>query len=115
MQNRTQHDIQTASAAGEYELVAEGELDILRDVFRMLPSGVTVQDEQGHFLLMNDAATAQFKMTAAEPAAAPSKELIHRRETAIGLLRAGHPTVTEECMEIGPAKQVFLTAHRPVR
>jgi c-di-GMP phosphodiesterase Gmr len=115
MHSRANHAFEAAATDGNSELSVDTELRILRDVFRMLPSGVTVQDEQGHFLLMNDAAAAQFKMAAAEPAAAPSKELIHRRETAIGLLRAGHPTVTEECMEIGPAKQVFLTAHRPVR
>ena len=27
----------------------------------MLPTGVTVQDEQGHFLLVNDAAAAQLQ------------------------------------------------------
>ena len=32
------------------------ELSILRDVLRMLPNGVTVQDEQGRVLLANEAA-----------------------------------------------------------
>ena len=32
------------------------ELSILRDVLRLLPTGVTVQDEHGNFLLVNDAA-----------------------------------------------------------
>ena len=33
----------------------------------MLPTGVTVQDEQGQFLLVNDAAAAQLQMAAAAP------------------------------------------------
>ena len=35
----------------------------------MLPAGVTVQDEQGRFLLVNDAAAAQLGMAAGGPAA----------------------------------------------
>ena len=59
MQNHSRYDMQTATSAAEDDLVSESELGILMDVFRMLPSGVTVQDEQGRFLLMNDAAAAQ--------------------------------------------------------
>ena len=32
------------------------ELNMLREIVRMLPASVTVQDENGNFLLMNDAA-----------------------------------------------------------
>jgi diguanylate cyclase (GGDEF)-like protein len=98
----------------ENEGAFEPELSILRDVFRLLPAGVTVQDEHGEFLLMNDAAAAQFRIAAAGPAAR-SKELSDRRETCLELLRAGRPAVLEESVVNGPGKQVFLTAHRPVR
>jgi len=81
----------------------------------MLPTGVTVQDEQGRFLLVNDAAAAQLWIVAGETAAPPSKELDHRRETGLELLRAGRAAVAEECVTSGPVKQVFLTTHRPVR
>src|SRR3984885_2533982 len=111
MQNRTQYDMQTAALAAEDELVGESELGILKDVFRMLPSGVTVQDEQGRFLLMNDAAAAQLGIA---PARA-SRELDHRRQTGVELLRAGRAAVEEECFTGGPVKQVLLTSHRPVR
>src|SRR5450432_800944 len=66
MQSRHNHDLQEATSEGE--LALDSELGILRDVFRLLPSGVTVQDEQGRFLLVNDAAAAQFGIAAAEPA-----------------------------------------------
>jgi diguanylate cyclase (GGDEF)-like protein len=111
MQNRTKHDMQTAATAGEDELVEENEFGILKDVFRMLPSGVTVQDEQGRFLLINDAAAAQLGIAPAKP----SRELDHRRQTGIELLRAGRAAIAEECFTSGPVKQVLLTHHRPVR
>jgi c-di-GMP phosphodiesterase Gmr len=110
MQNRPQHDLQTATA-GEYELVGENDLGILRDVFRMLPNGVTVQDEHGRFLFMNDAAAAQLGIAPARPC----RELDHRRENGIELLRTGRAAVAEECFSSGPVKQVLLTHHRPVR
>jgi len=115
MYSRYQHDLQTAATEGDNYLAVDSELSILKDVFRMLPTGVTVQDEHGRFLLVNDAAAAQLGIVVSEPAALPSKELDHRRETGLELLRSGRPAVAEECVTSGPVKQVFLTVHRPVR
>ena len=115
MQSRYRHDPQTAATEGDHSLAADSELGILRDVFRMLPTGVTVQDEHGHFLLVNDAAALQLGIAAGEPAASLSKEFNHRRETGLELLRAGRDTVAEECVGSGAVKQVLLTSHRPVR
>jgi cyclic di-GMP phosphodiesterase Gmr len=114
MQSRIRHDPQTAETQGGHDLEAETELSILRDVFRMLPTGVTVQDEHGRFLLVNDAAAVQFGIAAGEPVP-PSRQLDQRRETGLELLRSGRPLVAEECVGDGPGKQVFLTSHRPVR
>jgi cyclic di-GMP phosphodiesterase Gmr len=105
MQSRTPHDPE----------IADTELGILRDVFRMLPNGVTVQDEQGRFLLVNDAAARQLGITVDEPAAPHSTDLAHRRETGLELLRAGRPAVVEEPVTNAAGKQVLLTTHRPVR
>jgi diguanylate cyclase (GGDEF)-like protein len=112
MQTRSRHDLQTAAMENGDALVADSELSILADVFRMLPTGVTVQDEQGRFLLVNDAAAAQFGLTATEPS---SQALNQRREAGRELLCAGRAAIAEESMNSGPARQVFLTAHRPVR
>src|SRR5438445_166311 len=95
--------------------VAEPELSILRDVFRMLPNGVTVQDEQGGFLLVNDAAAAQLRIALDGTATPHSNELANRRQTGLELLRAGRPAVVEESVTHAGGKQVLLTAHRPVR
>ena len=115
MQGRSQHNLPTAAPEGDHRLAVDTELSILRDVFRMLPAGVTVQDEHGRFLLVNDAAAAQLGIAVGEPAAALSKELHQRRETGLELLRAGRAVISEECVTSGQTKQVFLTAHRPVR
>ncbi len=88
------------------------QLSILRDVFRLLPAGIDVQDEHGEFVLMNDAATALLEAAAAAPSAAQPGE---RRDTCLELLRNGRPAVTEEAITRGSAKQVFLTSHRPVQ
>jgi diguanylate cyclase (GGDEF)-like protein len=115
MRSRYQHDLQTTATNGDFGLPADSELSILRDVFRMLPTGVTVQDEQGRFLLINDAAAAQLGVVPGAPAILPSQQLNHRRETGLELLRAGRSHVAEESVSSGPLKQVLLTAHRPVR
>jgi c-di-GMP phosphodiesterase Gmr len=96
----------------DHEGVADSELHILRDVFRLLPTGVTVQDERGDFLLVNDAAAALLQMAASAPAPSQAND---RRDTCLELLRSGLPAVLEESITAGTAKRVFLTSHRPIR
>jgi cyclic di-GMP phosphodiesterase Gmr len=115
MQSRAKTDLQIAATEADGGMTADAELGILREVFRMLPAGVTVQDEQGRLVMVNDAAAAQLGIAAGEPAALDSKQLTHRRETGLELLRDGRPAVAEEWVTHGEVKQVLLTAHRPVR
>jgi c-di-GMP phosphodiesterase Gmr len=114
MHSRDQLDLHAAAIGGETPLAVGSELEILRDIFKMLPAGVTVQDEHGRFLLVNDAAALQLGISAGDPATA-SKELDYRRETGLELLGAGRAAVAEEFVTRGEVKQIFLTAHRPVR
>src|SRR5262245_49193655 len=86
------------------------ELNILRDVLRMLPNGVTVQDEHGRVLLANDAAAAQLPIGADGVV-----DHEHRRETAREALRSGQAMVVEESFARAGGRQVFLTSHQPVR
>jgi cyclic di-GMP phosphodiesterase Gmr len=86
------------------------ELSILRDVLRMLPNGVTVQDEHGRVLLANDAAAAQLQIGADGVV-----EHEHRREAAREALRSGETIVVEESFAREGGRQVFLTSHQPVR
>ena len=112
MHSSNKHDFQAAATPANNESDSDFELNILRDVFKLLPTAVTVQDERGEYLLINDSATALLEMAAAAPVAS---HLSDRRETCIELLRTGRPAVLEEALAVGPAKQVFLTTHRPVR
>lgn len=109
MHRSHKHDFQAAVAQARDESTLESELSILRDVFRLLPSGVTVQDEHGEFVLMNDAATALLEAAAAAPQPAD------RRDSYLEVLRNGRPAVLEEAINRGADKQVFLTSHRPVQ
>src|SRR6201996_3194728 len=93
---------------------AEAELELLRDVVRLLPTGVTVQDEQGDFLIVNDAAAAQLGL-ADDASAGRSPQLDQRRDAGYDVLRSGEPAVAEECHDDGNARQVLLTSHRPIR
>ena len=115
MHSPTRHDLQTAASQGDSERADDAELAILRDVFRLLPAGVTLQDEHGRILLANDAAAAQLGIAAAEPGAPASAELNHRRETGIEFLRSGRAAVIEECVTRGDIRQTYLTSHLPVR
>ena len=114
MQSRYPNSLRIAATESDGGLADDTELSILRDVFRMLPAGVTVQDEHGRFLLVNDAAAAQLGLATNRPAAPASPELNLRRETGLELLRAGRASVAEECVNRGEVRQVFLTEHRPV-
>src|SRR5258707_195900 len=96
MQSPAKHDPQTAATEADGALAVDTELSILRGVFKMLPAGVTVQDEQGRFLLVNDVAAEQLGI-AVEGAGAPdSKELTHSRQTGLELLRTGRPAAVAE-------------------
>jgi cyclic di-GMP phosphodiesterase Gmr len=112
MHSPYKHDLQAAETQAGNEGAFDTELSILRDVLKLLPTGVTVQDEHGNFLLVNDAAAALLQMAAAAPA--PS-QLSDRHETCLELLRSGRAAVVEEAVTSGTAKHVFLTSHRPAR
>src|ERR1700675_4689950 len=114
MQSRHPIELPTAATEGEGVLADDAELGILRDGLRMRPAGVTVQDEHGRFLLVNDAAALQLGIAGGEPPAA-SEQLSQRRESGLELLRAGRAAVAEEFVARAEIKQVFLTTHRPVR
>jgi diguanylate cyclase (GGDEF)-like protein len=89
----------------------EAELGFLKEIVRMLPAGVTVQDERGDLLLVNDAAASLLGMDGRRP----QPDLSQRQEACLRALKAGQAVVTEESLNEGAARQVLLTTHRPVR
>src|SRR6478735_8067983 len=112
MHSPHKYDFRAAATPAGNESAFDAELRMLRDVLKLLPTGVTIQDEHGDFLLVNDAATALLHMAAAAPA--PS-QLTDRHDTCLELLRSGRAAVLEEAVTDGTGKHVFLTAHRPIR
>ncbi|WP_165405211.1 putative bifunctional diguanylate cyclase/phosphodiesterase [Bradyrhizobium genosp. SA-3] len=90
---------------------SEAELGFLKEIVRMLPAGLTVQDAHGELLLVNDAAASQLGMDGSRP----SPDLAPRREACRQALSAGQAVVTEEALHNGAARQVLLTTHRPLR
>jgi diguanylate cyclase (GGDEF)-like protein/PAS domain S-box-containing protein len=111
----------TEAATGFVDSDAARELEMLREIVRMLPASVTVQDDQGDFLLVNDAAAIQFNASA-DHFNRPDPQsdflvqaLTHRRKTALDLLQSGRSAVFEERVNSERDRRVFLTTHRPVR
>ena len=115
MENPPPNQIPPDSPQREGEFAFDGDLGLLRDIIRLLPAGVTVQDEEGRFLLINDAAASQLGMAAEPPGELPAKRLDERRELALELLRVGRPAVAEVSGAGSKGEQVLLAAHRPAR
>jgi c-di-GMP phosphodiesterase Gmr len=115
MQMSAAHELATATEAAEDRNTVAAELALLREVLKHLPAGVTVQDEDGRFLLLNDTAASQLGVADTGTDGRPSPELSRRREHGREMLREGRSAVTEENVGNGPLKQVLLTAHRVAR
>src|SRR5579864_1292219 len=103
-----------SSAPQQAEFPFDGELVLLRDILRQLPAGVTVQDEDGRFLLINDVAAAQLGLASGQGDDLAAKHLNQRRAAGLELLRDGRATVVEVAGAGGNGTQVLLAAHRPV-
>ena len=107
MQNRHAHSHPATAPEADHPRSSEAELVLLKDVLAALPTGVTVLDEHGRFILMNDAAATQLGASDAADA------LRGRREIGLELLRDNRAVISEEAIGEGPSRQVWLTAHRP--
>ena len=105
----------SSAMQAESEPAFENEAGLLRDVLRLLPTGVTVQDEEGRFLFINDAAASQLGMAAGQQSELAARQLSERKRAGLELLRAGLPTVAEVSVAGSKGEQVLLTAHQPVR
>ena len=93
--------------AGFADLDVGTELAVLREIVRLLPAAVTVQDRHGDFLLVNDAAATQFNAPAEDFSGGAARSdmlaqaLHHRRTTALDLLDSGRSATFEERVSNG--------------
>ncbi|WFU40945.1 EAL domain-containing protein [Bradyrhizobium sp. CB82] len=95
----------------KYHGATDAELGFLKEIVRMLPAGVTVQDARGNLILVNDAAARHLGMVGSRP----TPDLTQRQAACRQAMQAGHPVVAEESVHDGTARQVLLTTHRPIR
>jgi cyclic di-GMP phosphodiesterase Gmr len=96
------------------EFASDSDPGLLKEILRLLPAGVTVQDEDGRFLLINDAAAAQLGLAAGQGDDLAAKHLNERRGAGLELLRAGRAAVAEAVGAGSNGGQVLLSAHQPV-
>jgi diguanylate cyclase (GGDEF)-like protein/PAS domain S-box-containing protein len=94
---------------------------LLEEIINHLPIGVTVQDENGRFILVNAMAAANLAMpadvlTGASPADfLPNEEAAQRRQWEIDLIESGSTISTEENIKDATGERSWLTSHQPVR
>src|SRR5262249_49610979 len=102
-------------------LPPDHESAMLRTIIDHLPLSVTVQDEHGRFLLVNNLAAATMEMPAdalvgRSPAdLLPPQEGANRREWELHLLKDGRPITAEEPVVSPDGERVWRIKHQPVR
>src|SRR5882757_424209 len=96
---------------------AQQRAHLLNTIVNLLPVAVTVTAQDGHFMLVNDAAAAQFGVTAENLAVSlfeevvPEDEASTERDQELGLISVGK-SVSEEENVAGPAGECTLLTSR---
>ena len=90
------HRFNFSSEAPEGPGTAEAELRFLRSVVSQLPAGVTVQDEHGRFLLVNDTAAVQLGAAANCVDSVSAPHLDGRRAACRDILGRERTVIAEE-------------------
>jgi cyclic di-GMP phosphodiesterase Gmr len=95
--------------------------DLLREIIDLLPVSLTVQDEDGRFILVNAVAAANLAtpvqaLLGSSPADfLPPEEAAQRRDWELDLMRSGAAVATEERHPDASGERIWLTSHKPVR
>ena len=93
---------------------------LLQELMDHLPIGVTVQDTNGRFILVNATAAANLAtpadvLTGASPGDfLPDEEAAQRRQWEIDLIQSGKPISAEENINDGTGERTWFTSHSPV-
>jgi len=94
--------------------------DLFKAIIDLLPVSLTLQDEDGRFILVNAVAahnlgTEPEVLLGASPADFLSPdEAAQRRDWEVGLMRSGASVATEERHADGSSERIWLTSHKPV-
>jgi len=103
------------------EQKAQNSNELLQDIFDHLPIGVTVQDSDGRFILVNSTAainlaTPKNVLMGASPADfLPPAEAAQRRQWEIDLILSDKSINTEETIKDGNSERTWLTSHQPLQ
>jgi c-di-GMP phosphodiesterase Gmr len=93
---------------------------LYRELIDLLPISLTVQDEDGRFILVNAVAAANLATPAQDLLGSspadflPPEEAAQRREWEIGLMQSGTPLTTEDRYADPAGERIWLTSHKPV-
>jgi c-di-GMP phosphodiesterase Gmr len=108
-----------AATSGGQGFQQDGRL--LKEIIDQLPISLTVQDEDGRFILANAMAAANLAMPAealigASPADfLPEQEAASRREWEQHVVRQGETITAEASVPGEDGERTWLTSHKPVR
>ena len=100
---------------------AHDEASLLRGIIDRLPLGVTVQDAQGRFLVVNHLAATALAVSADDligrsPAdILPEPEAASRREWEQSILQGGEAITAEEAVAGPDGERTWRVAHEPAR
>ena len=94
--------------------------ELYRELIDLLPVSLTVQDEDGRFVLVNAVAATNLAMPAQQLlGSSPTdflapEEAAARRDWEIGLMRSGAALSTEDRYADPAGERIWLTSHKPV-
>jgi diguanylate cyclase (GGDEF)-like protein len=90
----------------------------LHEAISQLPVGITVQDDRGRFLFVNETAGVHFNLATFSdeaPHLFPYQELKRRQELCVETLRAGRSTTSEERVVGLSGERELLSSHQPLK
>jgi cyclic di-GMP phosphodiesterase Gmr len=90
----------------------------LHEAISQLPIGITLQDHQGRFLFVNEAAGVHFNLGALSDEAEqllPYDQLKRRQALCVEALRTGRAATSEERFGGAKGEREFLSSHWPIR
>jgi c-di-GMP phosphodiesterase Gmr len=108
--------VQTVAPNGETG--AQLAIADLHEAIGQLPVGITVQDQQGRFLFVNETAGRQFNLAAFSPERPhlfPYQQLKRRQELCVEALRSGRSTTSEERVAGFSSDREFTSSHQPLK
>jgi cyclic di-GMP phosphodiesterase Gmr len=118
---RDQHLNGSGGGDGERPPASDDRADFaigdLHEAIVRLPVGITLQDQQGRFLFVNEAAGTQLNLatfSAESPQLFPYEQLKRRQELCVAALRSGEAATSEERISGMSGERDLWSSHHPL-